>query len=343
MKLRLIQLVLVFCLLQETSAYAISDINLTISNDGFVRVGEEILVYVNETPSGIALHLPAEIEDLSVTAPTGIIPHSIEYSGEFLLVSFNISNSTFKPKDRSLLVSYGSRYLTVKSGGTWFVSFYSNTTPRQTIVRLNFPKDSKILSILPAVVLRSYDKDSVWLYPQEDYFSFNSSYEYSSDVASTLVTSTTIVNVDGGRIYPYSIIVLVLVVILFLVVLGFKTRLSRQDVDEGAMGIKVEMPDVSVEDVDSSSDLNAEKVSGDAVRRVKSSMLKMFEDNELAVVGLLEKSREDEVTQAYIYKTTRIPKATLSKLIRGLERRNIIERRRAGRVNWIKLKKWVLE
>ena len=57
---------------------------------------------------------------------------------------------------------------------------------------------------------------------------------------------------------------------------------------------------------------------------------------------LLEKS-DDEITQAYIYKTTGIPKATLSEIMGRLERRNIIKRRKEGRIKWIRLKQWIFK
>jgi uncharacterized membrane protein len=52
---------------------------------------------------------------------------------------------------------------------------------------------------------------------------------------------------------------------------------------------------------------------------------------------------EDEITQAYIYKTTGIPKSSLSDTIKRLEKRNIVDRRKDGRINWIKIKDWVFD
>ena len=78
------------------------------------------------------------------------------------------------------------------------------------------------------------------------------------------------------------------------------------------------------------------------VREVKDSIRNVLDETELKVVDMLLKY-EDEITQAYIYKTTGIPKSSLSDTIKRLEKRNVIERKREGRINWIKLKDWVFD
>ena len=70
--------------------------------------------------------------------------------------------------------------------------------------------------------------------------------------------------------------------------------------------------------------------------------MKMLDTNERRVVDMLLDS-DTEITQAYVYKTTGIPKASLSDIMRRLEQRNIIKRRREGRVNWITLRKWIFK
>ncbi len=76
--------------------------------------------------------------------------------------------------------------------------------------------------------------------------------------------------------------------------------------------------------------------------KVKDSIKNMLDENERKIVEILEDSN-DEITQAYIYKSTGIPKSSLSEIMNRLERRNIIERRKDGRIKWIKLKEWVFK
>jgi uncharacterized membrane protein len=77
-------------------------------------------------------------------------------------------------------------------------------------------------------------------------------------------------------------------------------------------------------------------------RTVKESILNVLDESEKSVVDLLIKA-EDEITQAYVYKCTGMPKSSLSDTIKRLEKRNIIERKKEGRTNWLKLKEWVFE
>jgi uncharacterized membrane protein len=77
-------------------------------------------------------------------------------------------------------------------------------------------------------------------------------------------------------------------------------------------------------------------------RTVKESILNVLDESEKSVINLLIKS-EDETTQAYVYKCTGMPKSSLSDTIKRLEKRNIIERKKEGRTNWLKLKEWVFD
>ncbi len=89
-----------------------------------------------------------------------------------------------------------------------------------------------------------------------------------------------------------------------------------------------------------------EKIKGEPKEggstRIKTSIINMLDENEKKIVKMLEES-EGEITQAYIYKSTGIPKSSLSDTMRRLEKRNIIERKKEGRTNWIRLKDWVFE
>ncbi len=68
----------------------------------------------------------------------------------------------------------------------------------------------------------------------------------------------------------------------------------------------------------------------------------MLEDNERKIVLILQDAQE-EITQATIYNETHIPKATLSDIMKRLEKRNIIKRKQDGRRKWVKLTEWVFD
>ena len=77
-------------------------------------------------------------------------------------------------------------------------------------------------------------------------------------------------------------------------------------------------------------------------RTVKDSILNVLDETEKSVVDIMIKA-EGEITQAYVYKCTGMPKSSLSDTIKRLEKRNIIARKKEGRTNWLKLKEWVLD
>jgi LPXTG-motif cell wall-anchored protein len=77
-------------------------------------------------------------------------------------------------------------------------------------------------------------------------------------------------------------------------------------------------------------------------RTIKESILNVLDESEKSVVNLLINA-EDEITQAYVYKSTGMPKSSLSDTIKRLEKRNIIKRKKEGRTNWLKLQDWVLD
>jgi uncharacterized membrane protein len=77
-------------------------------------------------------------------------------------------------------------------------------------------------------------------------------------------------------------------------------------------------------------------------RKVNPSIIGLLDENEKSVVELLQ-SNNNEMTQAYIRKTTKIPGSTLSKIMLRLEGRNIIERREEGKTKWVKLKEWTFQ
>lgn len=112
--------------------------------------------------------------------------------------------------------------------------------------------------------------------------------------------------------------------------------------NEGLKGVEAksdESGDDKEEFVDSPKEPHK---SASGPRKLKESIRNVLDEAELKVVDMLLKF-DEEITQAYIYKTTGIPKSSLSDIIKRLEKRNIIERKREGRINWIKLKDSVLE
>lgn len=342
----LIPLLVVVILIQSTSAqednaleefgvYRINSINIQVYADGFVDV--EIDMEVNNTIAGI--FTPEDIQDILIQDSKG---NSLQYDpdpvDDHQLLTFYLRT----PDERNIRLKYRTLDLTSKVGSMWTFNFSTTSAPGRTIVKIDFPRGSDVLSLRPKDILRSPKNltTSMLLYPQSEEFSFE--YDYRVNPLP-----------DSGYddLYIIAAIILPLLFLLVFVYLavrkgvikGFGKIPDRREVE----GVKEEAGDIITvpgeEDgrgIEISHIEDVTLIEGVQSRKIKSSVLNMLEENEKKVLEIIEKA-DDEITQAYIYKTTGIPKATLSDLMKRLEKRNIIYRRKEGRTNWIKLQEWV--
>jgi len=290
--------------MKESGIYKINYITLLVHENGFVDVEEEL--EVNNTIASI--FTPRNILDLLITDSEGnkLQYESVSGNNKQLITFYLLS-----PDERLIRLRYRTLDLTSKNASTWTLKFSTSSVPRHTIIKIEFPPGSNVISLRPRNILR-YPQNltsPLWLYPQVKDFGFECDYE----------TGPSIPGGDGTHPYAVASIAVMAVVMIFLSI-----YILRKGKEEKILG-----------EVKEEKGKEEEKVS-----KIKPSVLNVLEENERKVVEVLQDS-DDEITQAYIYKTTGIPKATLSDLMKRLEKRNVIERRRDGRINWIKLKKWV--
>jgi len=221
-------------------------------------------------------------------------------------------------------------------------------TPSKTVIRVKLPEGSKLTSITPESVLRTYVEDGFWVYPQETNYNFTAEYQYNgvkSPLATTTLPAPWPGNISNRTLYGLIMAVMALVAIS-ATVLYIRSKFKAKKVEGERMTVNVvsDLVDESKNDGASVSyDIDSASNTPRGAKRVKESILNMLDENEISIIRLLEESTDDEVTQAYIYKTTGIPKSSLSDILKHLEKRNMIERREEGRLKWIKFKTWVLE
>jgi uncharacterized membrane protein len=357
---KIFPLILLLSLASVASADSITDINLWIGEDGVTWIEEKVVVE-GEGVVNASILVPEFIEDVTVSGPEGRLNHTILTEGKYNRVEFYFKKPLASGESKGVWIKFSTPLLTVKTGSNWVVSYYTPATPRATILRINFPVGSKIISLEPEDILRSYEKYALWLYPQRSEIEFKVIYEYGgikvpTSIPTTVETNDTQVDNRSRTGFPPFLVLdekafmmLIVLLVLILVVLVF-LAVRRRGLFEGKNDVgKIEYspPEEFVTEADvkngrvsyNISDREAMKSSGGGV---KESVIKMLDDKELAIIKLLEKA-DEEVTQAYIYKTTGIPKTSLSDIIRRIEKRNIIETKKEGRTKWIKLKGWVLE
>jgi uncharacterized membrane protein len=335
-------------LAHATSADSVMDISLRVDGNGFATV-EEHYIFESEGDYGMVPQ-PMNADNLEVYDKAGNLSYEPVDIGDMKAIKVNFRRRLEPKRTYEVWLRYGTHYLTTKDADTWTLSMYTATTPHKTILKVAYPEGAKIVTLQPQGILRTYVDEGVWLYPDTSELNFTSTYQHSG--VKYIVTTTT--TVPESQILPFQfnvrlfygvvlgIVVLILTAIVYTL---YKNRLLLRGGGRGHVVIN------AADDIVGGQKVVEGKVSYNidanaaprGSRAVKDSIMKMLDENELGIVRLLENSDEDEVTQAYIYKTTGIPKSSLSDILKHMEKRNVIERRSEGRVKWIKLKKWVLE
>ncbi len=316
--------------LQETQVFSLPRIDLSLGLEGTLS-GVVRMTVSDEASAPLILVLPPQSTISSVIDGGGA---SLGYRVEEAADETRLFIGEGAQLADSYVVSFVNPYLTGKQGDVWTFSYQSSATPFETVLYVNVPSNLRIT--------RPFSREILWsprtsngfiLYPRTDPFHFSMEYDFSGSgqpapprpggenaTTSTLATPSS----SGGDERFYLLVILVLVVVVSLLVASLyrsSPTAAGASVDEREAVVPTEA-----------------KRGG----LVKDSVLKVLNDNERKVLRLIEDSYE-EITQAYIYKETKIPKTTLSDILKNLESRNVIERRKEGRLNWIKLKDWVLE
>jgi len=309
----------------ESGIIQIDSVNMTIDQSGLVSVSEELIVQRGDR---IAILIPVNVQGLIVSDSKGNeISYESTQKDDKQLITFFLEKSNEKMGER-VIIRYNTQQLTAKSGDIWNIEFSTTATPRHTIIKIEFPSDTRIISMEPRDLYWTPVSDSeLWVYPQIKDFHFG--FDYKIGVPGPIIprsTTTTTTTTLPAQVFDMdkSIIGLAIILIFIIIALLFIFQRKKSKKEE-IVGEKIK-----------------EEPKEGGSTRIKTSIINMLDENEKKIVKMLEES-EGEITQAYIYKSTGIPKSSLSDTMRRLEKRNIIERKKEGRTNWIRLKDWVFE
>ncbi|MBM3308963.1 MAG: hypothetical protein FJY77_01795 [Candidatus Altiarchaeales archaeon] len=342
---RFLILLVVFTVLTQVSqagAQIIGEIKLNISGSGLVYVSEDFTISGSEKTASFIV---PTYGNMKVHSAGVSVPYDSRIANGGMAIDLNLEDLPLEVRMRNVLMEYETQHLTSKNGSIWSISFATKTTSRKTIIKIYFPKNSTIISLKPRDVLFSVDRDSLWLYPQEESFNFTCDYEYAGGPVIPPVE----VERDMTMLFVSILTLIALLVLIVLVYYLLKKRASSKVVG------RLEMEKEEVSTVESNVEGGDAKKAGSVggiefefktasnTPTIKSTVFNVLDDEEKNIVSFIRERGPEDVTQAFIYKTTRIPKSSLSEILKRLERRNIVECRREGRVNWIRLKKWILD
>ncbi|MEM2918523.1 MAG: helix-turn-helix domain-containing protein [Candidatus Altiarchaeota archaeon] len=302
----------------ERGIEKVSKIDIAIDENGVVNVKEELSL----SESTAIILIPKTVENLLIYDSKGN-PLGYELSAfeDSQLLRIYLKSQS----EKDVRFSYSTQALTRKNASLWTINFYSLTTPGKTIIELSFPKNSNVTSFRTKEIVYLYPpnlKSPIFLYPQEEKARIEFDYRLIPEKEEMNIPSL------------ITLIIFILVSISVIIYYKWKIKSPKKEIKakENASETLIKS-DVKTE---------IKEESEKKKKQVKLSILNMLDENEKRVVGMLQ-DFDIEITQAYIYKTLEIPKASLSNIIKRLESRNLIEKRKDGRINWIKLKDWVFD
>lgn len=295
----------------------IGDIELEINEKGIVTVTQDMELMANTEVYLAEITIPKAKAD-SVKIFDLDSNYALEHDS-IPLVDEEIINYYFPEplgagENKKIKIKYSTDFFTSKEGDTWELSFYLKTSNKST-VKIMFPENVIISFTSSAVIPSTYienGKQVLELKPDAEEFDFLCEYKFKKTRETKEPEEPEEPNVSNFML-------IIFIIIIFIVALMYYFKFKK--------------PAQPIEKIEEEKELEKEK-------RIKPSIFKILDENEKKIVKILQSS-DDEVTQAYIHKSTKIPRSTLSKIIFRLEERNIIERRREGKTNWIRLKKWV--
>ena len=329
---------LLFALILSANATTIDTINLWIQEDGTVFIEEKLTL----TQSTYHINLPPGIRDLAITSGRGTLKQNTTQSNQYTKTSFSLRKTLREGEEETVWIKYWTPTLTSKRSGLWHMSFNTQATPRKTIVELNFPPGSQIISLEPTSLLRTPAESALILYPAEKDFQFNTTYQYAQTPTTINPTQNDTTPQTNGPFMDSStpLILIAAPIAVLLAVIAYLLYRRNQQTSDLTYSAQDGINEPLISQGNASLELSQEHgYKG----RVKDDVSNMLDEKEKKIVHLLENTDEEETTQAYIYKTTGIPKSTLSEKLKQLEKRKIIYRSREGRTNWIKLQEWVIE
>lgn len=357
----------------EPGLIRVAYIDIEIDTSGMVYVTEELVTGAGDIVNRL---VPNNIQGVEVLDGETVLSSELTPRDGRQVLSFVPEEDGRKQAE--IVVKYSSQGFTGKSGETWSINYSSIVTPlgsapQGTIIRLYTPKNTQITNIDYKDLYWSPVGDSeIWVYPLSE--EFNLSFSYKLGVSGPLIprpTSTTLGPADNSTGLPVesairNYVVPFIAFLAFLLVVLWTLLFKKKSKDRGRKDSREAPPeeerplavvkdthhisDVSIEGGDLGHDVDHDVVPNveysmkpaEKVRKVKDSVKNVLDETEKRIIGILE-GFDEETTQAFIYKSTGIPKSSLSDAIRRLEKRNIIERKKEGRTNWLKLKDTIFE
>jgi uncharacterized membrane protein len=329
----------------------VTSVEMEVNENGLVKVTQNVELSAQAEVYQSDITIPGA-KDIEIYDSSGILEYDVIPSGNEEILNFYLSKPINPGERRTVTVIYSTDFFTSKQGSMWELSFILSVTNGSTI-KVTFPKNVIISFTSSEVVPSTYiegNRQVLELESAGEEIDFLCEYRFLEATAAVNESVKPQVNgtaapelpqetPEGKKPGGYFLILLALAVMIIIIfaVLRYYSKSGKKE--SPVIGEKEKTETKKEEGKEKEKEKEVKDIKP---KEVKSSIIKLLSENERNIIEILEKSG-GEVTQAYLYKSTKIPRSTLSKMMQTLEERNIIERRSEGKTRWVRLKEWVFE
>jgi hypothetical protein len=272
----------------------------------------EIEVY-NDGVAKVINHIILDTTDIKETfsvpvfSPDSVIVKDEDEELKFAILGTEIIiQPRMKMKDYKVNVQYLTNTLTSKNNDIWSITY---SIPKYKDINVDKVYKAGLILSLPSTVTISKFSDDGFIFSENGKINIGWKFDLKSDEDTKIeVTYNNILNrgVDLIKIGFYSLLTIILFVVIFFCMKKGYFKITKR------------------------------------ITKGKKDILKTLEDKEKEVIILLLGNKH-QLYQSKIHKDTSISKATLSRIIKRLEERTLIEVRPSGNTNLILLQEWFIK
>jgi hypothetical protein len=207
----------------------VNHINIRVQDTGFVEIEEG--VDVNNTI--VKIFTPKNIQDVLIKDSKGNkLAYDLEDVSGRQLMSFYLKSID----ERSITIIYRTADMTSKNASNWAFTFSATTTPGSTIVRVDFPAGTEVVSLEPGDILRSPKNlsTSMLLYPQVNDFTFVYGYKTNSLIpgGNDMLAMFSAFVASPYLLPAAAILLVILLVIIYVFVVRRRLKRIEKSIEE---------------------------------------------------------------------------------------------------------------
>ncbi len=248
----------------------------------------------------------------SITIPAYGPESVIVYNDEGEVKFANIENNiiiqpNIQTKEYEIKIQYLTNKLTSKEGDDWVVKY---NLPSRNVLKFDEAKDVRLIISVPNSAKLSYFTEGGVVYTQKNMFNVGWKTDLEEYAQKEFeIKYSQVAQTDGTSLVD--ILAIIFLAIIAAIVLGYCGYCAFKKITK-------------------------------RLSKGKKDIMKTLDKNEKAVITLLLENNH-KMYQSKIQKDSAISKATLSRVLKRLEQKEILEITESGNTNLVKIKEWFLK